>query len=100
VTRWVVCTQFRKEQERLAMPTDPAQLNESHVMHWLRWALNTFCSASIKPADWLMSDLALCAITHDQFKGRVSVDPHDLFWTNLELLSKCKVVAMVQKAAG
>ena len=82
------------------MPTDPAQLNESHVMHWLRWALNTFCSASIKPADWLMSDLALCAITHDQFKGRVSVDPHDLFWTNLELLSKCKVVAMVQKAAG
>ena len=36
VTRWVVCTQFKKEQERLAMRTDPAQWNASHVIHWLR----------------------------------------------------------------
>ena len=100
VTRWVVCTQFRKEQERLAMPTDPAQWNESHVMHWLRWALNTFRSASIDPADWLMSGSALCSITHEQFKSRVSVDPHDLFWTHLELLRKCKFVAVVQKSGG
>merc|ERR1719209_2496987 len=100
VTRWVVCTQFRKEQERLAMPTDPAQWNESHVMHWLRWALNTFRSASIDPADWLMSGSALCSITHEQFKSRVSVDPHDLFWTHLELLRKCKFVAVVQKSTA
>merc|ERR1719357_322466 len=100
VTRWVVCTQFRKEQERLNMPTDPAQWNEGHVMHWLRWALNTFRSASIDPADWQMSGSALCSITHEQFKTRVSVDPHDLFWTHLELLRKCKFVAVVQKSGS
>lgn len=100
VTRWVVCTQFRKEQEKLNMPTDPAQWNENHVMHWLRWALNTFRSASIDPADWLMSGSSLCSITHEQFKSRVSVDPNDLFWTHLELLRKCKFVAVVQKSGS
>ena len=29
VTRWVVCGTFRKEQERLNMPTDPVQWNKS-----------------------------------------------------------------------
>jgi len=97
VTRWVVCSQFRKEQERLNIPTDPAQWEESHVLHWLRWALNTFKTASIDPADWQMSGASLCSITHDQFKAKVSVDPSDLFWTHLELLRKCKFVAVVQK---
>merc|ERR1719312_1893258 len=100
VTRWVVCSQFRKEQERLDIPTDPGNWSESNVMHWLRWALNTFKSASIDPADWLMSGDELCSISHEQFKSRVSVDPHDLFWTHLELLRKCKFVAVVQKSGG
>merc|ERR1719378_1624150 len=100
VTRWVVCSQFRKEQERLDIPTDPGNWSESNVMHWLRWALNTFRSASIDPADWQMSGSALCSITHEQFKTRVSVDPHDLFWTHLELLRKCKFVAVVQKSGS
>jgi len=97
VTRWVVCSQFRREQERLNIPTDPAQWDESHVLHWLRWALNTFRTASIDPADWQMNGASLCSITHDQFKAKVSVDPNDLFWTHLELLRKCKFVAVVQK---
>ena len=97
VTRWVVCSQFRREQERLAIPTDPGQWQETHVLHWLRWALNTFRTASIDPADWQMSGASLCSITHDQFKSKVSVDPNDLFWTHLELLRKCKFVAVVQK---
>ena len=92
-----MCSQFRKEQERLNIPTDPAQWEESHVLHWLRWALNTFKTASIDPAHWQMSGASLCSITHEQFKSKVSVDPSDLFWTHLELLRKCKFVAVVQK---
>ena len=98
VTRWVVCTQFRKEQERLNIPTDPGHWNENNVMHWLRWALNTFKSASIDPADWIMSGEDLCSISQEQFKTKVPVDPNDLFWTHLELLRKCKFVAVVQNA--
>ena len=26
------------------------------------------------------------------------MDPHNMFWTNLELLRKCKFVALVEKA--
>ena len=100
VTRWVVCTQFRREQERLAIPTDPGQWSENNVMHWLRWALNTFKSASIDPADWIMSGQELCSISQEQFKSKVPVDPNDLFWTHLELLRKCKFVAVVQNANG
>ena len=99
VTRWVVCTQFRKEQERLNIPTDPGHWNENNVMHWLRWALNTFKSASIDPADWIMSGEELCSISQEQFKSKVPVDPNDLFWTHLELLRKCKFVAVVQNAS-
>ena len=98
VTRWVVCSQFRKEQERLAIPTDPGHWSQSNVMHWLRWALNTFKTASIDPADWLMSGEELCSISQEQFKSKVPVDPNDLFWTHLELLRKCKFVAVVQNS--
>ena len=97
VTRWVVCTQFRKEQEQLSIPTDPAQWSQSNVQHWLRWAMKTFSSASIDPVDWNMSGSELCETTQDQFKLKVQVDPNDLFWTHLELLRKCKFVAVVQK---
>jgi len=97
VTRWVVCTQFRREQEQLAIPTDPAQWSHSNVQHWLRWAMKTFSSASIDPADWNMAGAELCEMTQDQFKLKVQVDPNDLFWTHLELLRKCKFVAVVQK---
>jgi len=99
VTRWVVCSQFRKEQERLSIPTDPRNWSENNVMHWLRWAINTFKSASIDPADWILSGEELCSISHEQFKNKVLVDPNDLFWTHLELLRKCKFVAVVQNSS-
>ena len=96
VTKWVVCKQFRREQERLNIPLDPGQWSENNVMFWLKWALNTFKTASIDPADWIMSGHQLCSISQPQFKLKVPVDPNDLFWTHLELLRKCKFVAIVQ----
>jgi len=96
VTRWVVCAAFRKEQEKLNMPTDPSLWEASHVQHWLAWAQTTFKDASIDPADWSMTGAELCRITHELFKRKVVEDPSDLFWTHLELLRKCKFVAIVQ----
>lgn len=98
VTKWVVCSAFRKEQEVLKMPTDPAAWTSSHVLHWLRWAVNTFKTASIHLKDWeAVTGRRLCELSHEEFKLKVAVDPGDLFWTHLELLRKCKFVAVVQK---
>ncbi len=89
---------FRKEQEQLKIPTDPASWTITNVMHWLRWAVNTFKSIAIDFKDWEnVNGMRLCELTHEDFKEKVAVDPGDLFWTHLELLRKCKFVAVVQK---
>ena len=98
VTRWVVCSTFRKEQERLRIPTDPVQWNVAHVAHWAKWAKKEFHRTSIDLVDWAsMNGDELCALTHDEFKRKVTNDPSDLLWTHLELLRKCKFVAVVQQ---
>ena len=80
------------------IPTDPAKWNVTHVQHWLRWAEKTFQSANINTSHWVTVDgPRLCDITHAEFRQKVPVDPRDLFWTHLELLRKCKFVAVVQK---
>ena len=89
---------FRKEQEQLKMPTDPSQWDHTHVQHWLRWAVETFKITSMNLKDWAdVNGAKLCDISHSEFKHKVPVDPGDLFWTHLELLRKCKFVAIVQK---
>ncbi len=35
-------------------------------------------------------------MSHEDFKKKVPIDPNDLMWTHLELLRKCKFVAVVQ----
>jgi len=98
VTRWVVCSAFRKEQSRLGIPTDPNQWTRSHVSHWIKWAVGEFPSASISAGDWDEVDgKQLCTMKHEQFKTKVPIDPSDLVWTHLELLRKCKFVAVVQR---
>ena len=68
------------------------------MQHWLRWAARTFQAATINLPDWAAVDgPKLCDISHADFKIKVPVDPRDLFWTHLELLRKCKFVAVVQK---
>ena len=80
------------------MPTDPATWSLSHVQYWLRWAITIFSTASIHIKDWTdINGEKLRDMSHSDFKKKVSVDPGDLFWTHLELLRKCKFVAVVQK---
>lgn len=96
VTRWVVCGQFRKEQDRLKIPMDPAQWNTAHVRHWIQWATKQFHLEQINVSDWNISGKQLCDLSHTDFVQRVPFDKGDVFWTHLELLRKCKFVAIMQ----
>jgi len=98
ITRWVMDGAFRKEQERLKIPFDPALWTKDHVQHWIRWSINQFRLEQVYANQWLWIDgRSLCQITHQQFTEMVPCDPNDLFWTHLELLRKCKFVGVIQK---
>ena len=45
---------------------------------------------------WDIDGRELCALSHDEFKKKVLQDPGDTLWTHLELLRKCKFVAVLQ----
>ncbi|XP_074652430.1 GA-binding protein alpha chain-like [Tubulanus polymorphus] len=97
VTRWIVDQNFRKEQERLKIPLDPSQWNISHVKHWLQWAVKEFNLTNVDVHGFNMTGRQLCDLKHDQFTSYIPSDRNDIFWTHLELLRKCKFVAVVQQ---
>ncbi|XP_011330308.1 DNA-binding protein Ets97D isoform X2 [Ooceraea biroi] len=100
VIKWTVDAQYKKEQERLKIPTDPKDWSETHVKHWLQWAVRQFSLVSLRLADWNITGAQLCNLTMDEFHAKVPLDPGDVFWTHFELLRKCKFVAVVQKDAS
>merc|ERR1712223_58326 len=100
VTRWVVSPAFRKEQERLNFPTDPLTWDRLHVAHWLNWVQEEFPDSQIDRNDWEIDGRELCALSHDEFKKKVPIDPGDTLWTHLELLRKCKFVAVIQRGTN
>lgn len=97
VIRWMVDAQYKKEQERLKIPADPKDWSQAHVKHWLQWAVRQFNLVSLRLADWNITGAQLCNLTLEEFQTKVPLDPGDVFWTHLELLRKCKFVAVVQK---
>lgn len=97
VIRWVVDSAFRREQERLKIPADPNAWTSAHVRHWLQWAVRHFSLPNIRLTDWNMTGRELCRLTLAQFQEKVPRDHGDIFWTHLELLRKCKLVAVVQQ---
>ncbi|XP_008205639.2 DNA-binding protein Ets97D isoform X2 [Nasonia vitripennis] len=99
VIRWMVDAQYKKDQERLKIPADPKDWTQTHVKHWLQWAVRQFNLVSLKLADWNITGAQLCNLTLEEFQTKVPLDPGDVFWTHLELLRKCKFVAVVQKDA-
>jgi hypothetical protein len=73
VTRWVVCSAFRKEQERLKIPTDPSQWERIHVAHWIEWAGREFSRYAPPPAPGMVGafraglpDFCWCNIPNDR----------------------------------
>lgn len=97
VIRWMIDPQFKKDQERLKIPTDPNLWTQTHVKHWLQWSVRQFNLASLKLVDWNITGAQLCNMTLEEFQAKVPHDPKDVFWTHLELLKKCKLVTVMQK---
>lgn len=97
VTRWIVDQGFRKEQERLKIPFDPLHWNEAHVKHWIQWAVKEFHLEGVDINSFNLNGRQLCALKHEQFTKYIPKDKGDIFWTHLELLRKCKFVAVIQQ---
>ncbi|XP_034233910.1 DNA-binding protein Ets97D-like [Thrips palmi] len=93
--RWIVDAKFKKEMEKLNIPPDPNDWSAAQVLHWLQWAVRHFSLVGIQLKDWAITGEELCNLTMAQFQSKVPLDPGDLFWTHLELLRKCKFVAVV-----
>ncbi|KAK7105654.1 GA-binding protein alpha chain-like isoform X2 [Littorina saxatilis] len=97
VTRWIVDQNFRRDQERLKIPFDPIQWTEVHVRHWIQWAVKEFGLMGVNISNFSMDGRLLCSLTHPDFVRYIPHDPGDIFWTHLELLRKCKFVAVMQQ---
>ncbi|CAH1981526.1 unnamed protein product [Acanthoscelides obtectus] len=93
IVQWQVDSGYKKDQERLKIPSDPKDWSEFHVRHWLIWAVRTFNLPNIKLSDWDMNGERLMELTIEEFKKICPNDSGDIFWTHLELLRKMKVVA-------
>ncbi|KAL3214743.1 hypothetical protein MRX96_034721 [Rhipicephalus microplus] len=85
------------EQDKYKIPGDPALWKLEHVQRWFQWASRHFSLQNANADDWNLTGKQLCDLTHTEFMRRVSFDPGDTFWTHLELLRKCKIVAVVQQ---
>ncbi|KAK9892472.1 hypothetical protein WA026_020463 [Henosepilachna vigintioctopunctata] len=94
IVQWQIDLNFKKEQERLKMPSDPMEWDVIHVRHWLQWAVRYFKLPNVKLSDWSMNGEQLYKLTLNDFQKIVPNDPGDVFWTHLELLRKMKVVAI------
>lgn len=97
VTRWIVDQNFRREQERLKIPLDPQLWNTTHVKHWLQWAIKEFSLKGVDVNNFNLTGKELCGLRHDDFVKYIPNDKGDVFWTHLELLRKCKFVAVIQQ---
>jgi len=97
VTRWIVDQNFRKEQERLKIPFDPMLWNETHVKHWIQWAISEFSLDGVNINSFNFPGKQLCSMKHEVFQQIIPRDKGDMFWTHLELLRKCKFVAVIQQ---
>ncbi|KAK3107650.1 hypothetical protein FSP39_019170 [Pinctada imbricata] len=97
VTRWIVDQHFRREQERLRIPFDPVLWSELHVRHWIEWGIKEFKLQGVNVENFRITGKQLCELTHPEFVKLIPHDKGDIFWTHLELLRKCKFVAVMQQ---
>ncbi|XP_001981625.3 DNA-binding protein Ets97D [Drosophila erecta] len=99
VLNWVLDSKFKREQIRLKIPEAAIEWTQSHVTHWLEWAVKQFELSGINMSDWQMNGQELCAMTHEEFNQKLPRDPGNIFWTHLQLLKECNFVSVVHKQA-
>ncbi|CAH0548617.1 unnamed protein product [Brassicogethes aeneus] len=93
IVQWQVDLNYKKEMERLKIPSNPEEWTVLHVRHWVQWAVRQFNLPNIRLSDWSMTGKQLHELTMQDFQEIVRSDPGDIFWTHLELLRQMKVVA-------
>ncbi|XP_022128006.2 DNA-binding protein Ets97D [Pieris rapae] len=94
--KWFVDEHFKSEHAKAKIPDDPLNWSVQHVKLWIQWAVRQFNLTGVKLSAWNITGRDLCNITHLDFKEKVPSDPGDIFWTHLELLRKCKFIAVIQ----
>ncbi|KAH8367305.1 hypothetical protein KR200_005286 [Drosophila serrata] len=99
VLNWVLDSKFKREQARLKIPEAASEWTQSHVTHWLEWAIKQFELKDINMSDWQINGQELCSMTHQQFCRKLPRDPGNVFWTHLQLLKECNFVSVVHKQA-
>jgi len=63
ITRWVMDSSFRKDQDRLKIPLDPALWTQAQVQFWIVWAINQFNLKEVNASQWISIDgPALCKL--------------------------------------
>lgn len=89
VTRWIVCSNYRDEQDRLSIPYDPELWTADHTLHWLLWAAGEFAPEALEDIKMInMTGAEMCSLTKEEFLGTLPKDSGELFWTHLELLKR------------
>ncbi|OQR79303.1 DNA-binding protein Ets97D-like, partial [Tropilaelaps mercedesae] len=101
VTKWILSPEFKLIMVREGIPSNPRMWRPAHTEAWFRWAARHFRlpEMSVNPHLWRISGRQLNEMTHDQFLEKVPYDPSDLMWTHIELMKKCKIVAIVHSSS-
>ncbi|XP_077985615.1 GA-binding protein alpha chain-like isoform X2 [Glandiceps talaboti] len=101
VTRWIVCNNYRLEQEKLGIPIDPTEWTTEHTIHWLNWASKEFSTGLTDDAETLkLPGKQLCEMPREEFVKKLPRPGGDIFWTHLELLRKSTQTASVSVDGG
>ena len=77
---------------RLFPIIDPMLWTETHVRHWIQWAVKEFALDGVDIDNFSLNGRQLCDLKHEAFRQLIPFDRGDIFWTHLELLRKCKFV--------
>jgi len=101
VTRWIVCNNYRLEQEKLGIPIDPTEWTADHTIHWLNWASKEFSTQLTDDSETLkLAGKDLCEMPREDFVKKLPRPGGDIFWTHLELLRKSAQTSTVAVDGG
>ncbi|GLG99111.1 ETS-like protein pointed, isoform P1 [Gryllus bimaculatus] len=78
-------------RRRAALPAAaayPRQWTETHVAHWLCWAIREFSLEGVAMQHFRMQGKDICAMGKEAFLARAPPFMGDILWEHLEILQK------------
>ncbi|KAK6638717.1 Protein C-ets-1 [Polyplax serrata] len=70
---------------------NPKQWTETHVAHWLCWAIREFSLEGVSIQQFYMKGKDICAMGKENFLARAPPFTGDILWEHLEILQKGKL---------